>query len=244
MISLNKPVVIVVGADKGGVGKTTVSRTMLDYLQSKYVPVRAFDTETPRGTLKRFHGNMTEVVDITTTTGQMKIFDALTHGSPAVNLIDVRAGVMSTALQSLKDIGFLEAVKAGQMTFSVFHILGSSIASLDEIVETAAFMDGCKYHLVKNHVSNNTFFEWDQPIYDSYFAKIQGAIEIKVPKLDEMAYEQVETAGVPFLKFVANKNGGDQEAAYSFVLRGKVRHWLGQVWGEYDRIGLMREVGA
>jgi hypothetical protein len=50
-----KPVVIVVGADKGGVGKTTVSRTLLDYFTANNVPTRAFDTESPRGTLKRFH---------------------------------------------------------------------------------------------------------------------------------------------------------------------------------------------
>ena len=49
-----KPVVIVVGADKGGVGKTTVSRTLLDYFSANNVPTRAFDTES-RGTLKRFH---------------------------------------------------------------------------------------------------------------------------------------------------------------------------------------------
>ena len=30
-VSMTKPVVILVGADKGGVGKTTVSRTLLDY---------------------------------------------------------------------------------------------------------------------------------------------------------------------------------------------------------------------
>jgi hypothetical protein len=54
-----KPVVIVVGADKGGVGKTTVSRTLLDYFSANNVPTRAFDTESPRGTLKRFHPDIT-----------------------------------------------------------------------------------------------------------------------------------------------------------------------------------------
>ena len=42
--SMAKPVVIVVGADKGGVGKTTVSRTLLDYFSANNVPTRAFDT--------------------------------------------------------------------------------------------------------------------------------------------------------------------------------------------------------
>jgi hypothetical protein len=50
-----KPTVILVGADKGGVGKTTVARTLLDYLTAENLPARAFDTEFPKGTLKRFH---------------------------------------------------------------------------------------------------------------------------------------------------------------------------------------------
>ena len=46
-----KPAVIIVGADKGGVGKTTVARTLLDYFIAQQIPTRAFDTEAPRGTL-------------------------------------------------------------------------------------------------------------------------------------------------------------------------------------------------
>ena len=60
-----KPTVILVGADKGGVGKTTVARTLLDYLTAEKLPARAFDTEFPKGTLKRFHPDVTEVVDVT-----------------------------------------------------------------------------------------------------------------------------------------------------------------------------------
>jgi MinD superfamily P-loop ATPase len=88
----------VVGADKGGVGKTTVSRTLLDYFEVKHIPTRAFDTESPRGTLKRFHPDITEIVDVTTTSDQMQIFDTLNGTSPLVTAIDVRAGLMSSML--------------------------------------------------------------------------------------------------------------------------------------------------
>ena len=53
-----------------------------------------------------------------------------------------------------------------------------------------------------------------------------------------MACEQVELASVPFVTFIANKSPNGEAAAYSFVLRGYVRHWLGNVWAEYDRIKL------
>lgn len=239
-----KPAVIVVGADKGGVGKTTVSRTVLDYFTANNIPTRAFDTESPRGTLKRFHPEVTEIVDVTTTADQMKIFDTLNTATANVTVIDVRAGLMSPTLAALRDIGFLDAARSGQITFAVFHILGPSIASLDEIAETASFMDGAKYFLVKNFINNTSFFEWDQATYNSYFKRIKNATEITIPKLNEMAYEQVEVSSVPFLKFVANKGPADEAANYSFVLRGYVRHWLGNVWGEFDRIKLTDIVGS
>ncbi|HYJ89410.1 MAG TPA: hypothetical protein VEW46_25335, partial [Pyrinomonadaceae bacterium] len=68
------PAVILVGADKGGVGKTTISRALLDYFVVHNIPTRAFDTEAPKGTLRRFHPDITKVVDISSTADQMKSF--------------------------------------------------------------------------------------------------------------------------------------------------------------------------
>jgi MinD-like ATPase involved in chromosome partitioning or flagellar assembly len=234
-----KPAVILVGADKGGVGKTTVARTLLDYFTAHQVPVRAFDTEAPRGTLKRFHPDITEVVDVTQVADQMKIFDTLANATADVTVIDVRAGLLSSTLRALNEIGFLDSAKKGQITFAVFHILGPSIASLDEIAETAKTVGDANYFLVKNFINNTTFFEWDPATYSSYFNRIKGAQDITVAKLNEMACEQVEVAGVPFVSFVSNKGPSGDAANNSFVLRGYVRHWLGNVWSEYDRVKLM-----
>jgi hypothetical protein len=239
-----KPAVILVGADKGGVGKTTVARTLLDYFTAHQVPTRAFDTESPRGTLKRFQPDITEVVDVTQVGDQMKIFDTLANSSATVTVIDVRAGLLSSTLKALNEIGFLDSAKKGQITFAVFHILGPSIASLDEIAETANVVGDANYFLVKNFINNTTFFEWDPATYNSYFDRIKGAKEITVPKLNEMACEQVEVAGVPFVSFVANKGANGEAANFSFVLRGYVRHWLGSVWSEFDRVKLMDLIGS
>src|SRR4029453_15549876 len=108
---MTKPAVIIVGADKGGVGKTTVARTLLDYFTAHQIATRAFDTETPRGTLKRFHPNLTDVVDMTLIPDQMKVFDTLSSADASVTLIDVRAGLMLPTLKALRDIGFIEAAK-------------------------------------------------------------------------------------------------------------------------------------
>jgi len=239
-----KPAVLIVGADKGGVGKTTVSRTLLDYFAAHQIPTRAFDTEAPKGTLKRFYPDVAEIVDMNLVPDQMKIFDTLSGSHASVTIIDVRAGLLSPTLQSLRDIGFIEAAKKGQITFGLFHILGPTITSLDEISETAAYLGDAKYFMVKNFINNTHFFQWDESTSASYFGKAKDAVELTIPKLNEMACEQVDLASVSYLSFIANKKANGETATYSFVLRGYVRHWLGSVWAQYDRIKLTELVAT
>ncbi len=236
---MTKPAVVLIGADKGGVGKTTVARTLLDYFAHQQLRARAFDTEAPRGTLKRFHPNVTDVVDINHVPDQMRIFDTVSLTDATVSLIDVRAGLLSSTLRALRNIGFIEAAKNGDINFVLLHILGPSIASLDEIAETAAYLSDAKYFMVKNFINETHFFKWDEATHTAYFNRKTNALEITVPKLVEMATEQVEVASVPFAAFIANKKQSGEPASYSFVLRGYVRHWLDAVFAEYDRIGLI-----
>ncbi len=234
-----KPTLIVIGADKGGVGKTTVARTMLNYFADNNVLARAFDTEFPRGTLQRFHPDATEVVDITQTPDQMRILDTLSTSQVKVTVMDTRAGALTTSLNALRDVGFLDAAKSGEYNFVVFHILGPSIASLAEIAETAPYVADANYFLVKNYVNDSTFFDWDPATSQSYFGKVKSAGEVTISKLNAMAYEQVELAGIPFSAYIANKAASGAQAQHSFTLRGYVRTWQNKNAEEFNRIRLL-----
>jgi hypothetical protein len=239
-----RPAIILVGADNGGAGKTTVSRALLDFFASRKVTTHAFDTDHPRGALVRFHPGITDVVDVTAVPDQLKIFGAVASSSAQVTVIDIRAGLMLPTLRALRDIGVIDKAKKDQLNLAVFHILGPSIASLEEVAETATFLGDARYVLIKNYVEDTTAFDWDQPTYNSYFNRIKDAVEIKVPKLSEMACEQVEFSAVPFASFIADRKANGEAASNSFVLRGYVRHWLNNVWAEYDRVRLMDLIDA
>lgn len=233
-----KPTLILIGADKGGVGKTTVARTMLNYFADNNLLARAFDTEYPRGTLQRFHPDTTEVVDITQTPDQMRILDTLSVQTK-VTVMDTRAGALATSLSALREVGFLDAVKGGEYNFILFHVLGPSIASLAEIAETAPYVADANYFLVKNYVNDSTFFDWDPATSQAYFGKVKSAGEVTIPKLNAMAYEQVEIAGTPFSSFIANKTAAGEPAQHSFTLRGYVRTWQNRNAEEFNRIRLL-----
>jgi hypothetical protein len=74
--------------------------------------------------------------------------------------------------------------------------------------------------MVKNFINNTYFFEWDEATTAAYFKRIPGAVGITIPKLVEMAAEQVELASVPFASFIANKKQGGASASYSFRAPG------------------------
>ena len=174
----------------------------------------------------------------------MKIFDTLNAASPSVTVIDVRAGLLSPALASLRDIGFLDAAKAGpdHLCRVPYPRPLDRLAGRDR--RDREFHAGRQIFPGEELHQRHQFFQWDQATYNSYFHRIKDATELTIPKLNEMAYEQVEVSSVPFLKFVANKGTHDEAANYSFVLRGYVRHWLANVWSEFDRIKLTDLVGA
>jgi hypothetical protein len=237
-----KPTLILVGADKGGVGKTTMSRFLLDYFARKNILTRAFDTENPRGTLKRFYPDITEIVDLSNVAHQMKILDTLETANVPVTLVDFKAGNLSYALETFERIGVLEAARNGQFDLGLFHVIGPSIASLDEIGEIAHYLQGVQYVLARNFINETNFFEWDDATQRKYFSKIPKAQEIYVPKLNEMAYEQVDLANVTFRDFIDNREADGAPGKFSFVLRGYVRKWSSEIDNEFAHLQLLQDI--
>jgi nucleoside-triphosphatase THEP1 len=213
------PLVIIVGADKGSVGKTTISRTLMDYFRHQGVTFRGFDTEAPTGVLKRFFPDKVEVVDLTKSDGQMRVFDTLKDAQ--VTIIDVRAGLLSPTLKTLSEIGFLDGVKQAKHRIAVLHVIGSSEASFQEIKATAAIVEGAKHYLVVNHATDASFMGLSDEL------KKVGEGVIDIGKLNELAAEHVDQAGAGFDAFVADESN-------SAVLRGYVKAWMGRAFQAYD----------
>jgi hypothetical protein len=221
-----KPLIVVVGADKGGVGKTTLSRCVLDYFTVKNIGTRPFDTEIPRGVLKRFHPEA-EIVNIQNSDDQMKVYDAISVAE--VTLLDLKAGMLSPVLHDLGEIGLLDMVREGRIDVTVMHIIGNTVASFDEITGTAKVLAGANHVIVKNHTNGGGFFEWNAEI-GRQAASFGGSV-IDIPQLDATASEHVEAASASFSRFIS-------DPSKSFTMKGKVTAWRRAVFQQFDAIKL------
>lgn len=234
--------VILVGADKGGVGKTTVSRALLDYLDRNSVMARAFDTENPRGTLHRFYPGKAQIIDLANVADQMRILDTMDDTPENVTVVDLKAGNLSAAMETFDKIGVLSAARDGMFDLGLLHVVGPSIASLDEMNEVTKYTNGLDYVVARNFINETNFFEWDEKTFKKYFASLPNAKEIEVPKMNEMAYEAVDLAGVTYSDFADNKTASGDEGKFSFVLRGYVRKWMADLDAEFDQLDMVKSI--
>ena len=71
----------------------------------------------------------------------------------------------------------------------------------------------------RNFINETNFFEWDEVTTRKYFSAIPKAQEVDIPKLNEMAYEQVDVAGVTFKDFIDNRTADGQAGQGVFQSR-------------------------
>lgn len=223
------PTVMIVGADKGGVGKTMTCRVLLDYLAARGITARVFDAQWPGGDLVRFATDAMKI-DIAAVPDQMRVFDGLE--AVPYTVIDLPAGLMSPTIRALEEARLLEDVRAGSVRMVLLHVLGPTVASIGEVATAAERIGAVRHLLVKNHISEDAqYFDWDQGPVRAIFERMADKI-INIRKLDGMACELMQKRGDSFDAFCA-------EATASRVLRGRVRSWIESVWAEFDRVKLI-----
>ena len=225
---------ILVGSDKGGVGKTTVSRCVCEYLDFCDVSFSVFDTESPKGHLKRYVKNA-EIVDLESVIDQIKIVDSLGVVSNIL-LVDIRAGHLTRTLELFNKIGLLDVVKRKEADLVLLHVVGPNRNSIDEVADVQKYLGDASYFLVKNFINESSYFNWDTDGVLGSFSENYQTIEVS--KLNELACEKVDQLGISFSDFAEN-NSANKEV-FSFVLRGYVRSWLTSVWYEFERCNLLK----
>lgn len=210
---------IFVGADKGGVGKTTVARVLHDYYREKGRPVFVFDTEFPYGNISRSI-KRSKIINLESSSDQVLLFDSVIGTKNGVVIVDFRAGLITKLLQLLENIGFLAEAKKGTVDLVLMHVVGASMASIREQPLLANYAEYTKYVTVFNNIN------------DAHFLSFGGDRDkgITIKKLDELVYEEIDRIGIGFIDFI--NASGDQKN--SFILKGYARAWFGDIKKQLD----------
>jgi hypothetical protein len=226
---LAKPVLVFVSGIRGQIGTTTVSKTLVDYWKANQLAFRIFDASGSKSNaLGRFFPQDTRVVDLTVVDDQMAVFDTLAD-EPKITLVEIGSNQLIPTLQTLERIGFIGAVKSGSLDFKCLYVHDDKASDFADVREY--FSDDHFYPVLNEFISQENIGEAEAQ---------NGTANVVVTVLPRQAMATTEQESVSYLSFVANKLPNGENARYSFVLRGYVRHWLARIWADYDKIGIWK----
>ena len=175
--------IIVVGGDKGGVGKSFTARALLHYLREINVPCLAVDTDPSNATFASFLDQKLpyELVDIDAEAALDTLVEkVLAHG---VVLVDFAARAHERFAKWVEEVGFGEIQRANNVELTVFFVLGGEPES-NAILKDVNEKMSADTHLVivKNQGRTESFRLYEEHhVRDLVLAR--QAVEIDLPKL-------------------------------------------------------------
>lgn len=196
--------VIWISGGKGGVGKSTFARGLLDVLVNAGLKVAAFDGDPGNAQLFRYYqsvGNGVQCVDLDQQGQADVLLDQMEAGQADVFLIDVAAGGSQTLLDLEQDIGLMSEAMAMGFRFTVVSVMSRIKDSVNLLKASLEMTDGFDVQQVA--VKNLYFGEGKRfLLFEDSKTKLRlengGGVTLEMPDLFDDTYEQLDQLNLPF----------------------------------------------
>jgi hypothetical protein len=219
--------IVFVGGDKGGVGKSTVARTLLEFYQQEKVPFVAFDGDDTNPTLTRFH-KTAERLSTKTPKGFEPLMNNL-EGGKGVQLVDLGAGTSIILNLFAEQTGFFEVAKAHGAKVTFLFVLAPSADSIN-LLKILSEQHGNRiaYVVARNNAIPGTWDLWEGSKTRVWVLSVLGGIELEIPILDAEAFALVDRKGLPWGEALHSKE-------VRLVARSYVFRWRQKVFAEFGK---------
>lgn len=219
--------VIWVTGGKGGTGKTTFARGVLDILISAGLNVAAFDGDPENAQLFRYYkqvGNGVIRTGLAQRNGGDDILEVMAKQQPDVVLVDVAAGGSQILVGLQDDSLFLSDAAEMGYAFTVVTVMGSVKNSINMVKEAMRTTEGydVRQVAVKNlhaTIDGDDFSQFDESKTKQLFEEAGGVV-LEMRNLFGKTYGQIDRHDLPF-SAVANGPG-----VLSRGDRNRMRQWL------------------
>jgi energy-coupling factor transporter ATP-binding protein EcfA2 len=215
---------VVVTGNKGGCGKSTFARGLLDIYHHAQIPHVAYDSDTQNPQLFRHYNKVTTVsrIDIALRGGADSLLEDMERSRGAVILLDLPAGAGSSFQKYEQDIQLIE-LAAGlgyRLTLvSVISRVKDSVNALRQLMDYCG--DRVDYITTKNlHFGDiDKFKRFDQSKTKTQFLAF-GGVELAMPDLFDDTYDVIDEKDLTFRSAV------QEGSPLTLANRSRVNQWL------------------
>lgn len=225
-----------IGGEKGGVGKSVMSRVFAQYCIDREIPFQGFDSDRSHGSFMRFYQDFTTHVELENFQSLDQLAESALGGENLQVIVDLAAQSSASLRGWMDDTGVLELFREAGVMVNCWHLLDDgrdSLEMLGRLLEN--FKTEARYVIVLNH-GRGARFDTFHASATKVRAQELGAKIIELPKLHEGSMRQVDHSNSSFWAAVnANDDGGQ---LLGILDRQRVKVWLRKVYAELDSLGL------
>ncbi|MEO8058122.1 MAG: mobilization protein [Burkholderiales bacterium] len=225
-----------IGGEKGGVGKSLMSRVLAQYMIDREIPFIGFDTDRSHGALMRFYSGYASSALVDNIEALDSIIEAAAEQPERRVLVDLAAQTHDPLVKWMDDAGVLNLADEMGMTIHYWHVMDSGKDSVDLLKKLLdRFGTGMKYVLVRNQIRGNDFTVLEQSGEQARAVQL-GARVVTVKKLGDSVINKIDAGSSSFWKAKnpQDPNGG----GLGLMDRQRVKAWLRDLYREIDDVGV------
>ena len=213
-----------IGGEKGGVGKSLVSRLVAQYLIDKELPFLGFDTDRSHGALLRFYSGFASPVLIDRYEALDAIIEAAVEQPDRRILVDLAAQTHEPLVRWMDESGVLDMAAESGFTITYWHVMDSGRDSVD-LLKNLLDRFGARLHyvLVRNQMRGDDFGMLEQS-GEQDRALGFGAVVVSIKHLRDSIIQKIDASSSSF--WAAQHDADKSRTGLGMMDRQRLKMWL------------------
>ena len=213
-----------IGGEKGGVGKSLVSRLLAQYFIDHSIPFMGFDSDRSHGALLRFYAGYASPVIADSYESLDAIVEAASEMPERRILVDLAAQTQDPLTRWMDESQLLEVAPELGLNIRYWHVMDSGRDSVDLLRKLLdKYGARLNYVIVQNQVRGEDFdILQSSALLERPEARSARIIAIK--RLSEGAMTKIDASSSSF--WAATQSDQKDQAKLGILERQRVRSWL------------------
>jgi hypothetical protein len=224
-----------IGGEKGGVGKSVVSRVLAQYFIDQERTFTGFDTDRSHASFRRFYADYASRVVVDSYEGLDLIVSGFEDNPAQSVIVDLAAQTAAPLSRWVKDSDLIALLQELGVSVNFWHVADAgkdSVDLLQRLIDT--YGDLANYIVVKNMGRGSDFSLLEDSPELSYALGI-GARVITLNQLHEASMRKIDRQNASFWGAINNKSGPD---ALGMLERQRVKTWLKSTYAALGELAL------
>jgi hypothetical protein len=224
-----------IGGEKGGVGKSMVSRLLAQFFIDNQLSFVGFDTDRSNGALMRFYSDYASPVLIDSYEALDHIVEAAVEHPGCRVLVDLAAQTHEPLVKWMNESGVLDMTAEGGFAVTYWHVMDSGRDSVDLLSRLLdRFGDRLNYVLVQNQLRGDDFSQLENS-GQLERAVALGARVVAIKHLHDGVAQKLDARNASF--WAAAHASGADGPGLGLMERQRLKMWLNHAYASLANAG-------